>query len=118
MLAPEILSVIRANSVKDVFDEQKSDIFALGVTLFQSLFLRTPFAKEYASINDAFFKHFFAGKPENFWGTDEIQNILCFIRKQENFREEQFVDLINGMLSVNPKQRLTIDQVINHPWFQ
>jgi serine/threonine protein kinase len=35
MLAPEILSLIKSNTVRnEPFDETKSDIFALGVTLF------------------------------------------------------------------------------------
>lgn len=72
MLAPEILQTIKRKTAGSLFDEKKTDIFALGVTLFQSLFLRTPFAKEYASTSDPMFKHFYNGSIEEFWKLPEL----------------------------------------------
>eukprot|EP01006_Ploeotia_vitrea_P037732 TRINITY_DN66165_c0_g1_i1.p1 TRINITY_DN66165_c0_g1~~TRINITY_DN66165_c0_g1_i1.p1 ORF type:complete len:123 (+),score=1.71 TRINITY_DN66165_c0_g1_i1:587-955(+) len=118
MLAPEILQTIKRKTAGSLFDEKKTDIFALGVTLFQSLFLRTPFAKEYASTSDPMFKHFYSGNTEEFWKLSELQNIFKFLDKFEDFRKEEFIDLLNKMLNVDPEQRISIKEVINHPWFK
>lgn len=61
MLAPEIIELIN-NRFGEGFDEKKSDIFALGITLFQALFLRLPFDGKYASQDDNMFKYMFRGR--------------------------------------------------------
>lgn len=81
MLAPEVLQVIKNKTATTIFDEASSDIFALGVTLFQSLFLRTPFAKEYASQTDPMFRHFYRGEQHLFWNLPEIRSIIKFLSK-------------------------------------
>jgi hypothetical protein len=62
------------------FDEKKADIFALGVSLFQALFLRAPFfSEEFASRKDSAFKHMFSGQKNKFWENEELSNTLKYL---------------------------------------
>ncbi|KRX03328.1 Protein kinase-like domain [Pseudocohnilembus persalinus] len=116
-LSPEILNLIQGKSDKN-FSEKKADIFALGVSIFQSLFLRAPFQEDYANENDQMFKYFFSNQHSKFWEIEEIANTLKYLNQFEDFRQEAFIDLINKMLSVNPDKRLNVKQIMKHPWFR
>ena len=80
------------------------DIFSLGVILYQlSHNLNHPF------------------------DNDDVQRILIYCNKydEDNFeidfdksiKNEAFKDLVNRMLKLNPKNRLTWEQYFNHPFF-
>jgi serine/threonine protein kinase len=119
MLAPEILSTLRnkATAATRVFDEFKADMFAFGVTLFQSLFLRTPFAGECATESDALFRNFYSSQKNEFWAVPEIVNIVKFLQKFPQLRLPHLIDLLNGLLTTDPLTRLTADEAAAHPWF-
>ena len=90
-LAPEMVT-------KSGHDESV-DIWALGVLLFEMLTGRTPF---------------------NFTG-DRIQlynNIKSLRIVWTDDFPQLAKDLVGRILRLNPKDRLTLDQIINHQWFR
>lgn len=70
MLAPEILALIKHK--KTTIDERKADVWALGMTIFQSVMLKTPYLGKYASKVDPMFCHFYEGTETKFWKQQEI----------------------------------------------
>jgi len=79
------------------------DIFASGVCIFMLLGAKQPFKK--AASNDPWFRCIASKAYKKFWKA----------HGKEKFSEE-VKDLINGMLAYQPKDRLTIFRVANHPW--
>lgn len=116
MLAPEILMMLKSQDVEE-FDEKKADIWALGVTLFQSLFLRLPFEGKYASYSDPWFNLIFEGRFKEFWSIPEVAKIWRFLESQEGCKRPELENLLEGMLEVDPLKRFSVADVVNHPWF-
>ena len=90
-LAPEMVTKSGHN--------ESVDIWALGVLLFEMLTGRTPF---------------------NFTG-DRIQlfnNIKTLRIVWTDDFPQLAKDLVGRILRLNPKDRLTLDQIINHQWFK
>ena len=90
-LAPEMIN--RSGHDKNV------DIWALGILLFEMLTGRTPFS--------------LIGENNGLFNSISISSInwtddFPFLAK----------DLVSKILCVNPKERLTLDQIINHQWFR
>ena len=85
------------------YDGVKNDIFSLGVLLFVITIGEFPF--ESATYSDDKYKFIIKGRFPKFW---------------ENFNDidisDEFKDLINRLISLNPAKRLTIDEIIKHPW--
>jgi serine/threonine-protein kinase 11 len=74
---------------------QKEDVWALGITLYQMLFLELPFA----GANLFEIVHEINTKPLRIpEGTDPL-----------------LVNLLNGMINVDPAKRFSIEQVLAHP---
>jgi serine/threonine protein kinase len=46
------------------------------------------------------------------------QGIFTFYEGHRSIVSEDAKDLIRSLLSVNPLQRLTVDQALSHPWLQ
>ncbi|KAJ3443365.1 serine/threonine-protein kinase brsk2-like protein [Anaeramoeba flamelloides] len=89
-IAPEVLK-------GKGYDGQKSDIWACGVVLYALLCGYLPFDEK------------------------KYQKLLYKIKKGKySFPpnlDEQEMDLISKMLTVNPKKRITIKEIKKHPWF-
>ena len=78
-MAPEILSFLDGGSQ---FDEQRSDIFALGVLFFSAIFLRAPVEGEKANENDAYFKYMHERNYKRFWKIDDFQCVMNILKQQ------------------------------------
>ena len=88
-IAPEIL-------LDEPYDPYKTDIWSSGVVLYVMVSGFFPFN----GINESqLHRHILSGK------FPKLQNI-----------SNELNDLINKILEINPKKRITIDEILNHPW--
>ena len=85
------------------YDGVKNDIFSLGVLLFVITIGVFPF--DSATYSDEKYKFIIKGRYRQFWEFFSDVDI-----------SEEFKDLINNLLSLNPSKRLSIDEILNHPW--
>ena len=81
----------------------KNDIFSLGVLLFVITIGEFPFEK--ATYSDEKYKFVIKGHFDRFW------KFFNHIDVSDEFR-----DLINSLISLNPSKRLTTDAILKHPW--
>lgn len=86
-MAPELLS---RQTYKDCY---ATDVFAAGVTLFKIACNQHPFASREATIN---------GK---------ISTFPLYI-----FGTQLLVNIIDEMLGHNATKRISIDEILQHPW--
>jgi len=85
------------------------DIFACGVILFKLLTAFSPFY--YANIEkDPLYYRISKKDYESFWEVIEESVDQAF--------SVEFKDLVNSMLAFEPKERPTIHQIKEHPWFK
>ncbi|CAK67851.1 unnamed protein product (macronuclear) [Paramecium tetraurelia] len=88
--------------------EQSKDIFALGMILF-ILMVGRPIFSNTEKTNPNFSG--FQTAPQAIWKLMQIDN-------QNVAFTDDFKDLIQGMLTDSPKNRLSLSEVYNHPWTQ
>lgn len=60
---------------------------------------------------DPLFKHFVEGNPSIFWDRFSKEN-----RIHAGFFSPNFMDLINRMLAFDISQRISLQELKNHPW--
>ena len=101
-MAPEILA-------KEPYQGHVVDLFALGIILFILYSGHPPF--QLADPRDAHYKLIASNRADLFWKTHES-------RKQAGFYSDDFKDLITNMLQLLPNQRLSMADIIGHPWMQ
>ena len=97
-MCPEMLK-------KKVYNGFKADIFSLGVILMIIVINKYPF--KYAKKSDSNYELIAHKKFDKFWNMFNNQNI-----------SENFKDLYIKMVQYNGENRPTIDEVMNHKWFE
>ena len=95
-MAPEIIE-------EKPYDGQKADVFSLGVVLFIIVHGIFPFCE--ARPNECFYKYLIKGKHDKYFKKTGTQHL-----------SDNFKDLIVKMLSYNPADRPTIQDIKDHPW--
>ncbi|GAQ79608.1 hypothetical protein KFL_000340110 [Klebsormidium nitens] len=89
--APEIVS-------RQLYDGPPVDVWSLGVVLFAMITGYLPF---HASGSNK----------------DELcQKIIAGVYKTPDWISDESKDLLRGMLTTDPRRRLTLEQVADHPW--
>ncbi|KAI8925460.1 kinase-like domain-containing protein [Entophlyctis helioformis] len=83
------------------FDAEKVDVWACGVTLYNMISGRFPFEFDDDGNLLDLYEHIIAG---------------VFEIPKEAASTPDLVNLLNGMLEKDPVKRLSVAQVINHPW--
>jgi serine/threonine protein kinase len=103
-MAPEI-------HLERPYSGQSVDLFACAIILFIMLTQRPPFNE--AHPNDPHYKMLAAGRKDMFWKAHMDAD-----PDQAGLFKDDFMDLFTKMTMLNPKHRLTIDQIIAHPWMK
>ena len=128
--APEIL----ASKKKNNYDE-KMDLWGVGCILAELYTNIIPFfpplkiskTKWISQLNGIFKK---LGKPskdeiQKFASKERTKDIFKFVSFPKmdnkdlfpNIKDENVLDLLNKLLCINPKERISIKEAINHPFF-
>jgi len=97
-MAPEIAS--RSN-----FDGFAIDLWAAGIVLFELLVGKKPF-----TISDPVDSNFQAISVEG--------NLAGLLRAKGKELHDSAAELLQGMLWRDPAMRLTLSQIVHHPWLQ
>ena len=105
-MAPEIIET----SIKPVFyDGAKADIYSAGIILMQLVMGFHPFNNGPAIEENKLYKGYLKDQSK-YWTA---------IEKSLNGEvSDEFKDLANGMISADPDERISIEEVINHAWFK
>ena len=85
------------------YDGIKSDIFSLGVLLFVITVGRFPF--NLCEYSDKRYRLIMIKKYDIYWAIFEKYNL-----------SDEFKDLIIHLICYDPKERLSIDKILEHPW--
>eukprot|EP01118_Nematostelium_gracile_P014648 TRINITY_DN5761_c0_g1_i2.p1 TRINITY_DN5761_c0_g1~~TRINITY_DN5761_c0_g1_i2.p1 ORF type:complete len:341 (+),score=90.50 TRINITY_DN5761_c0_g1_i2:167-1189(+) len=96
--APEIMS-------RKPYNPFRSDVFSIGVVMYGLLFGEFPF-----STADRWDKVAAGTHPPIRWA-DRSPNFPGVVSKEAK-------ELIEAMLEVNPENRITVGEILNHKWFQ
>jgi serine/threonine protein kinase len=81
-----------------------NDLFAAGVTLFNLVTAKAPFTS--ATPNNGLYKFIALNYIDKFWSAHE---------KKSKFSPE-LKDLFNAMFAFDPTHRLSISEILCHPW--
>jgi len=99
-MAPEI-------HMKKPYIGASVDLFASAIVLFIMVTQHPPFTK--AEPSDPFYRLIAAGRADLFWKAHSKN-------KPSGFFSKEFIELITAMLAFDPAHRLSMEEVINHPW--
>ena len=97
-MAPEV-------SERCIYDGKKADIFSLGVVLFTIVKGIYPFLN--ATKGDHMFNMLMEKKYDKYW--EKVKG---------EHDSDDFKSLVVQMLSYQPEDRPTIDEIRNHPWLK
>ena len=90
------------------YNGYKNDIFSLGVLLFILIVGCFPFNS--CSSNDKRYKLIIHKKFDEFW--------KIFQTKTKFELSQELKDLINNLICYNPNERLSLQEIKNHPWIK
>eukprot|EP00356_Strombidium_inclinatum_P007966 CAMPEP_0170481584 /NCGR_PEP_ID=MMETSP0208-20121228/1965_1 /TAXON_ID=197538 /ORGANISM="Strombidium inclinatum, Strain S3" /LENGTH=472 /DNA_ID=CAMNT_0010754319 /DNA_START=29 /DNA_END=1447 /DNA_ORIENTATION=- len=103
-MAPEI-------HLKQPYQGKSVDLFAAAIILFIMVAQHPPFTT--AQPQDPFYRCLAANRADIFWRTH------CKNKPSgETFFSEDFKDLVQCMLQLDPSHRPSAQEVLNHPWMQ
>ena len=103
-MAPEL-------HMKKSYTGEGIDLFAAATILFVMVTQRPPFEK--ATTSDPLYKFIVADRASIFWGyhaSGEPNN--------DDIYSKDFKDLFEKMVCLNRRKRLSMEQVLAHPWLQ
>ncbi|ANQ10382.1 CAMK/CAMKL protein kinase [Plasmodium coatneyi] len=96
--APEVLGC----NTTCGYSSQKADVWSLGIILYAMLFGLLPFDNEGKNLKDAY--------------NAIIKNKIVYPKHRINKISMNARNLLSGMLTINPDNRLSLDEVVNHEW--
>lgn len=100
-MAPEI-------HAKQPYQGQTVDLFAASIILFIMITGHPPFTQ--ATANDRFYKFISGNRADVFWRSHG--------RNKKGGFSKEFQDMITCMFQLIPSQRLTMADVVGHPWMK
>lgn len=87
---------------RDPFDGAAVDLFSSGTILFCMLTGNRSYQQPHAS------------DPQFYWMTHGLAQLLGDWKIRLS---PEGLHLLKGLLTIDPRERLTLDEVVNHPWF-
>lgn len=103
-MAPEI-------HLNQPYQGEQIDVFASAIILFIMVAQHPPFTA--AQPSDPFYRCLAGKRGDIFWRTH------CKNKEGgEEFFSEEFKDLMESMLKLEPSQRATVTDILKHPWMQ
>jgi serine/threonine protein kinase len=99
-MSPEVM-------LRKPYDGAKADIWSAGVVLFILISGFPPF--QVAGGNDWWYRACNAGRHDKFW--------MAHLRTCPNF-PPLAQELLNGIFTVDPAKRISIDEIWEYPWMQ
>lgn len=90
------------------YEGARVDLFAAAIILFVILTQRPPFLK--AHPQDPHYRLIAAGRAELFWQAH------ADAEQGQDIYSAEFKDLFQKMMTLNPAQRPTIEDIMSHPW--
>eukprot|EP01084_Bolivina_argentea_P109485 195711_1 len=104
----------------------KYDIYSLGISLLNIILGQHPYnsnINHYIQIQLIMKQYKNTVAPNFDFQTELNESVKDFVKwmKQKHINygdNEQFVDLLNKMIQVNPETRYSIDQILTHKWFK
>jgi len=106
-MAPEI-------HLRQPYSGPAVDLFASAIILFIMYSGTPPFAKADPR-NDPHYKLLCTGKQEIFWKAHERNKPK---ENGQNFYSDEFKDLMNSMLALDPSARLSLAEIKSHSWYK
>jgi serine/threonine-protein kinase GIN4 len=95
------------------YSAEKADLFAAGIVLFTLVTGHMPFAS--AMKDDKMYSFYIQNQRQAFWKFHKS----VMKRKDTDFKfSKEFMNLIDKMLEPNPKYRLSLEEIKNHPWMK
>lgn len=95
------------------YSVEKADLFAAGIVLFTLVTGHMPFAS--AMRDDKMYSFYIENQQQDFWKFHK----KVMKRKEKGFKfSKEFMNLIDKMLEPNPKYRLSLQEIKNHPWLK
>jgi len=104
-MAPEIHE-------ENPYDGERIDVFALGIILFVMMTSNIPF-KVADKRSDRLYQFITMEKEHFFWKLHGR-----YLPEGEEYFSAEFRDLFERMMRYNPAERLTINEILAHPWYQ
>lgn len=101
-MSPEIL-------VGDRYKGDQADFFALTVVLFMMYTKKAPWCE--AARSDNFYKVLARNRQDLFWKWHGRS-------QEESFFSDSFKDFYLKMVAPNPDERLSLPDIVAHPWMQ
>lgn len=101
-MAPEI-------NEKKAYIGSAVDLFSAGIILFIMLTGHPPFHK--AMESDPYYKLLITDRNSTFWEAHSRN-------KEKGFFSNDFINLINTLLAYDPFNRISLSELISHPWMK
>lgn len=101
-MAPEVIFF-------EFYEGKSVDLFAVAIILFCLHAGHQPF--ERALPHDRWYNLIIEGNHDSFWQIAEEG-------QPKGFFSPEFKDLLNVMFKIDPAERLSLAEVVGHPWFK
>lgn len=109
--APEVMHANRAN--QRGYDGFTADVWSLGVSLFA--LLSGFFPLDEATQKDWRYPKLILAQNQ---GLSTVETIYKWYKRPTTQLTLEVINLLDGMLMIDPTRRFTLAQVIEHPWLQ
>ena len=103
-MAPEI-------NLKMKYDGSQVDLFAAAIVLFIMCSGTPPFGRAFPA--DPYYKLLCTKKERTFWAAHSRNK-----PGRSKYYSKSFKDLLTKMLAFQPDKRLSLEEILEHPWFQ